>query len=243
MRTRSAAAALACLALALGGNTCPPGPPPDPSPGEFVVAAFGDSMTAGFGTAPGYASVLDEETTWTLLHHGIAGECGSPHTVAFVCMDHAAGAQRLRDAVDPLLADPGIDAVVAMWGTNDAGAGAFFLALGGAQGPALWATHRDDYVHDIIEAVGVARARRVDVVYVFPPKTFGGDAALRNPLLLELQGLLEGPLEQMGAVTLDLYAEADQKPWMISESDGIHFTPDGAALAAALIEEKLAAFE
>jgi lysophospholipase L1-like esterase len=243
MRTRSVAAALACLALGLGGSTCPPGPPPDPSPGEFVVAAFGDSMTAGFASAPGYASVLDEATSWTILHNGIAGECGSPHTVAFVCPTHAGGAQRLRDAVDPLLADPGVDAVVAMWGTNDAGAGALFLALGGDQGPALWATHRDDYVDDIIEAVGVARARRVDVVYVFPPKTFGDDAALRNPLLLELQSLLEGPLEQMGAVTLDLYAEADQKPWMIGEGDGIHFTPEGAALAAALIEEKLAAFE
>lgn len=247
MRRQSAATwTLACLALALGGETCPPGPPPDPSPGEFVVATFGDSITAGWGSFPGYSAALDLATEWTVLHEGIAGECGSPHTVAFICSTYAAGAQRLRDAIDPLLADPGIDAVVAMWGTNDAGAGALFLTLGGEQGPALWATQRDDYLHDIVEAVALARTRRVDVVYVFPPKTFGADAAVRNPLLLELRAALggpTGPLQQMGAVMVDLYAASEADPGMIDEADGIHWTAGGAETAAALIQNALAAFE
>ncbi|HSD25657.1 MAG TPA: SGNH/GDSL hydrolase family protein, partial [Vicinamibacteria bacterium] len=243
MRARSAATlGLVCLALALGGETCPPGPPPDPSPGEFVVAAFGDSLTAGWLSFPGYSAALDEATVWTILHEGIAGECGSPHKMVFVCPTYAGGAQRLRDAIEPLLEEPGIDAVVAMWGTNDAGVGAFYLTNGGEQGPSLWATQRDDYIHDITEAVALARTRRVDVVYVFPPKTFGADAEVRNPLLLELRAALAGPLQQMGAVMVDLYAASEADPGMIDEADGIHFTPDGAEAAAALIQSALAPF-
>jgi lysophospholipase L1-like esterase len=234
------------LVPALCGGPCTP-TPYDPSPGEFWVGVFGDSLATGFGAAPGYVEKLPE--AWNVESRAFAGQCGGPLGAGILACDpldpsgrKVRGAALMEDALLDLLADPGIDVAVAMWGTNDVTVGSI-LNWGGQLDH--WRTNsRDVYIADLLSAIDLAHQIQIDVVYVFPPinTSDSPDGELRNQLLEEIRALLIEPLAERGVPTVDLYAASQLDPSMIG-GDSLHFSEDGAVAAAGLIAAAVEAFE
>jgi lysophospholipase L1-like esterase len=216
MRRRSLALLLSLFPLLLADNC----PPPQPR----IVATFGDSLTAGFGAAPGYAEKLP--AAWTVADESVAGQCGSG------CFFAPGSAADIQTDLPGLLADPGIETLVAMWGTNDA-----FLYVpvaGFPNGLETWEeTVLQGYVTKLVASVEYALAEGVKVVVAFPPPVFvdGVPDDVVSPRIRDIRIAVKAALVGLDVSTVNLYALLKDHP-EVFDSDGVHFNDTGAQIAA-----------
>jgi lysophospholipase L1-like esterase len=225
MPTRSTAAVLVCLAPLLLADTCPP---QDPEP--RIVATFGDSLTTGTGASPGYAEELPVPP-WTVVDEAVAGQCGSG------CLfgGGAGSASDIQSDLAALLQDPGVETIVAMWGTNDALQWPLYTVL--PDPLAGWRQYvRDEYVAELEASVQHALGLGVNVVVAIPPPIFVDDEPddVYSPLIRDIRTEVVAALDDEDITIVDLYALLEDDPHLF-EDDGIHFNQDGAETVADIL--------
>jgi lysophospholipase L1-like esterase len=224
---RRSISVLLCLVPLLAAETCTPPPPPQPR----IVATFGDSLTAGVGSAPGYAEKLP--ATWTVANEAVAGQCGSG------CVYAPGSAADIQTDLAALVQDPGVETLVAMWGTNDAILYGFIAGSPG--GLELWqATVLQSYVTKLVASVNYALGLGVQVVVAFPPPVFvdGAPDDVVSPRIRDIRAAVGAALEGLDVATVDLYALLEDDPQLFGE-DGIHFTENGAQIVADAIRVRI----
>jgi len=202
--------------------------PPEPR----IVATFGDSLTTGVGSAPGYAEKLP--SSWTVADEAIAGQCG------YGCSLLAQGsASDIQADLAALVSSPGVETIVAMWGTNDAFQYGWYVNH--PDGLALWRQYaRDVYVSKLVASVDYALGLGVQVVIAFPPPVFvdGAPDDVVSPRILDIHDAVVDALDGYDVATVDLYDLLDDHPELFA-ADGVHFTAAGAQIAADAIRLRI----
>ena len=193
---------IAALSLPLNTYAAPPRPVPVPSDGAPIIACFGDSITAGYGVAPGQAYPDDLQSDldnrgyhYKVVNSGISGNTSKD------------GVDRLQDV---LRLHPAI--VIVEFGGND-----------GLRGLPITDTRRN---LDSIVSTLVHSGSKVILAGITLPRNYGADYIKPFDETYRLiAAKYRVPLLPM------LYANVYAVPGAIQE-DGIHPTAKGAQLVA-----------
>jgi lysophospholipase L1-like esterase len=213
---RRAVVRLALTFVAVGFLGCPPS---DPSPGVFIVAAYGDSLTSDWeGVQSGYPWLLP--AAWQKLNRGAYNEPG------------VIGAPRAQADAASLYTSDHVDAVVLMWGTNDLAWGAF-IEDDDDYNEAV----RDPLVNALVDAVVALRVQYIDVVVCVPPPTANDNEALVRRRD-DLRVIFQETFPAYGAPVVDFSTNWPANLW----SDGLHLNAAGKTYVANAVAGALQPF-
>lgn len=199
--SRSGSVLIAYLALSLNTYAVPPRPVPDNSPSPVIVC-FGDSITAGYGVAPGqaYPDDLQSELDKRGYHYRVANSGISGNT-------SKDGVDRLKDV---LRLHPAV--VIVEFGGND-----------GLRGLPIADTRRN--LDTILSALIHARSKVILAGITLPPN-YGADYIHQFDETYRLAAS-----KYRIPFVPELYANIYTVPGAVQE-DGIHPTAKGAQLLA-----------
>jgi acyl-CoA thioesterase I len=193
---------IVALSLSLNTYASPPPPVPIPSHGVSIIVCFGDSITAGYGVAPGQAYPDDLQSDldsrgyhYKVVNSGVSGATSKD------------GVDRLQDI---LRLHPAI--VIVEFGGND-----------GLRGVPIAVTRRN---LDTIVSTLVHSGSKVILAGITLPPNYGADYIKPfNETYRIIAAKYRVPLLPM------LYANVYAVPGTI-QADGIHPTAKGAQLVA-----------
>jgi len=249
VRAGSALLSLVALLVSLLAIGCSPPTHPAPvDPSRFSVAAYGDSLTAGWGTSPG-GWPADLPTGWTVFNAGIDGEMGVPKRNNDGNIENT-GADRPISPPDFAALTSGWHVVVMMWGTNDV----VYPAYSDGLGPLLpdgWPPAdvlTDESLMDSIDrAATTLQGAGIRVVVAWPPPRLPSDqsASVANTRLDRMRGPMQSRLGAHGVGFVDLFAAFSASDAMPDPSiyyqDTVHWNPLGSAMAASAIAQAILA--
>ena len=238
--------ALLC-ALALVGIGCSPSHPPFADPSRFTVAAYGDSLTAGWGSAVGgWPSGLP--AAWARFNGGVDSELGVPKRNPDGSAQDT-GTNRPISPPDFATLASGWRVVVMLWGTNDV----VYPTYSDSLGPVLPAgvpqnqVLSDEILMSSLDRAATLQAAGIRVVVAWPPPRLASDpsADLANTRLDRMRGPLCGRLGAHGVTFVDLFAEFSASDALPDPSiyyqDAVHWNSLGDARAAAVIGQAILA--
>ena len=239
-------ALLAATSIAI---TCGPSlHPPSTDPAGFTVAAYGDSLTAGWGSAVGgWPSALP--AGWVRFNGGVDGELGVPKRSTDGSVEDT-GTNRPISPPDLGTLASGWHVVVMMWGTNDV----VYPTYADGLGPALpTGVPPDDELSDELlmssldGAATALQAVGIRVVVAWPPPRLASDpsANIANTRLDRMRDPMRGRLGAHGVAFVDLFAAfsaSDRLPDpSVYYQDAVHWNALGNGRAATLIAQAILA--
>jgi lysophospholipase L1-like esterase len=213
-------------------------------PAAFSVAAYGDSLTRGWGPTGGWPAHLPGD--WIRFNSGIDTERGVPNLGTDGTATRS-GTRRPITSPDLAALAGSWDVVVLQWGTNDVLYPGYQDELHDA--PPDWphVITDEDLMGSIEGAALTLRASGLRVVVVWPSPMLAEtlEASLANTRLQRMREPLRTRVEAHGVTFVDLFAAFSPSPELPDPSllyvDGLHWSAAGDAYAGSLIAQAILA--